>query len=53
MQCPKNDKYGLYRVGNKHRIVKNLKDFDNSQQAIAALKKLIKGEITEDQLKNS
>ena len=45
------DKYGLYKVGkNCHRIVKNLKDYSDEQEAISDLVKLLDGEIKEQDL---
>lgn len=45
------DKYGLMKVGkNCHRIVKVLKEYDNEQQAVNELTRLMVGEITEQEL---
>lgn len=46
-----NKSYGIYKVGPKcHRIVKNLKDYSDEQEAIGDLMKLPDGEITERDL---
>jgi hypothetical protein len=43
--------YGLQKVGkNCHRIVKILKEYDNEQEAIRDMTKLLTGEITEREL---
>lgn len=48
------DKYGLQKVGKKcHRIVKILKDYEDEQQAIDDLTKLMVGDITEQDLTGS
>lgn len=45
------DKYGLHKIGkNCHRIVKILQDYDNEQEAINDLTRLLVGEITEEEL---
>jgi hypothetical protein len=45
------DKYGLQKVGkNCHRIVKVLKEYDNEQDAVRDMAKLLTGEITEQEL---
>jgi len=45
------DKYGLQKVGKKcHRIVKILREYDNEQQAVNDLTRLMVGEITEQEL---
>jgi hypothetical protein len=46
-----SDKYGLQKVGkNCHRIVKILKEYDNEQDAVRDMTKLLTGEITEQEL---
>lgn len=46
-----NKSYGIYKIGPKcHRIVKNLKDYSDDQEAIGDLMKLLDGEITEHDL---
>lgn len=46
-----NKSYGIYKIGpGCHRIVKNLKDYSNEQEAISDLMKLLDGEITERDL---
>jgi hypothetical protein len=48
------DKYGLQKVGkNCHRIVKILKEYEDEQQSINDLAKLMVGEITEQELSGS
>lgn len=45
------DKYGIQKVGkNKHRIVKILAEYDNEQEALQSLTKLLSGEISEKDL---
>lgn len=45
------DKYGLQKVGkNCHQIIKVLKEYDNEQDAVKDLARLLTGEITEDEL---
>jgi hypothetical protein len=45
------DKYGLQKVGkNCHRIVKVLKEYENEQDAVKDMTKLLTGEITEHEL---
>jgi hypothetical protein len=45
------DKYGLQKVGkNCHRIVKVLKEYENEQDAVKDMTKLLTGEITEQEL---
>ena len=45
------DKYGLQKVGKKcHRIVKILKEYEDEQQAIDDLTKLMVGEMMEQEL---
>lgn len=45
------DKYGLMKVGkNRHRIVKILREYENEQDAINDLTKLMAGEISEQEL---
>ena len=45
------DKYGLQKVSkNCHRIVKILKEYDNEQDAVKNMTKLLTGEITEQEL---
>lgn len=45
------DKYGIQKVGkNKHRIVKILAEYDNEQEALHSLTKLLSGEIAEPDL---
>lgn len=46
-----NKSYGIYKIGPKcHRIVKNLKDYSDDQEAISILMKLLDGKITEKDL---
>jgi hypothetical protein len=46
-----NKSYGMYKIGPKcHRVVKNLKDYSEEQEAINDLMKLLDGEITEQDL---
>lgn len=40
--------YGIYKVGNKHRVVRNIKDFDTPKEANIAALKLARGDITEE-----
>jgi len=48
------DKYGLQMVGKKcHRIVKILKEYENEQQAVNDLTRLLVGETTEKDLTGS
>jgi hypothetical protein len=50
----KPEVYGLQKVGkNCHRIVKILKEYDNEQEAIRDMTKLLTGEITEQDLIDS
>ena len=42
--------YGIYKVGNKHRVVRNIKDFDTSQEAIKVALLLSRGDISEESL---
>jgi hypothetical protein len=43
--------YGLQKVGkNCHRIVKILKEYQNEQDAVRDMTKLLTGEITEQDL---
>ncbi len=45
------DKYGIQKVGkNKHRIVKILAEYDDEQEALQSLTKLLSGEISEQDL---
>jgi hypothetical protein len=45
------DKYGLQKVSrNCHRIVKVLKEYENEQEAVRDMTKLLTGEITEQEL---
>lgn len=45
------DRYGLQKVGKKcHRIVNILREYEDEQQAINDLTKLMVGEITEQEL---
>jgi cell fate (sporulation/competence/biofilm development) regulator YmcA (YheA/YmcA/DUF963 family) len=45
------DKYGLQKVSKKcHRIVKLIREYDDEQQAINDLTRLMTGEITEQEL---
>lgn len=45
-----NEKYGIQKVGNKHRIIKILKEYDNENDAISDMTKLMTGAITEQEL---
>jgi hypothetical protein len=46
--------YGLQKVGNNcHRIIKVLKEYDNEQDAVKDMTKLLTGEITEQELIDS
>jgi len=46
------DKYGLQKVGKDcHRIVKILREYEDKQQAINDLTRLLTGEITELELR--
>lgn len=44
------EKYGLQREGKVHRIVKILREYDNEQEAVRDLTRLLAGEISEDEL---
>ena len=45
------DIYGIQKVGkNFHRIVKVLKEYDNEQDAVRDMTKLLTGQITEQEL---
>lgn len=45
------NKYGLQKVGKKcHRIVKILKEYENEQEAVNDLTRLMVGEISEQEL---
>ncbi|HQE66648.1 MAG: hypothetical protein KBB40_09115 [Clostridia bacterium] len=44
------DVYGLQKEGKVHRIVKIIREYEDEQQAINDLTKLIVGEITEEEL---
>ncbi|HOK43771.1 MAG TPA: hypothetical protein PLD49_08910 [Thermoclostridium caenicola] len=49
-----NQSYGIYQLGpGLHRIVKNLKDYSDEQEAIGDLIKLLDGELTERDLVGS
>jgi hypothetical protein len=41
------DKYGLQKDGKSHRIIKVLKEYENEQDAIKDLTRLLSGEISE------
>lgn len=44
------DVYGLQKEGKVHRIVKILKEYENEQDAVKDLTRLLTGEITEKEL---
>lgn len=45
------DKYGIQKVGkNKHRIVKILVEYENEEEALNDLTRLMTGDITEQEL---
>jgi hypothetical protein len=44
------EKYGIQKVGNKHRIIKVLKEYDNEHDAVCAMTQLMTGAITEQDL---
>lgn len=44
------EKYGLQKVGAKHQLIKVLKEYDNEQDAVRDMTKLLTGEITEQEL---
>jgi hypothetical protein len=46
----KSPEYGIQKIGQKHRIVRNIKDFENEKEAMEMLIKLVKGEIREEDL---
>ena len=46
----KPEVYGLQKEGKVHRIVKILKEYENEQDAIKDLTRLLTGEITENEL---
>lgn len=46
----KPEKYGLQKEGKVHRIVKIIKEYDNEQDAVRDMTRLLTGEITEQEL---
>lgn len=44
------DKYALMKVGKRHRIVKVLAEYEDEQQAINELTRLMVGEISEQDI---
>ncbi|NLI60514.1 MAG: hypothetical protein GX375_03685 [Clostridiales bacterium] len=42
--------YGIYKVGNKHRVVRNIKDFDTFEEASKTALRLARGDIREEDL---
>lgn len=45
------DKYGLQKIGkNCHRLIKVLKEYENEQDAVKDLTRLLTSEINEDEL---
>lgn len=46
----KKQSYGVYKVGNKHRVVKNIADFDDPKEATRVALLLARGEITEEEV---
>lgn len=48
----KSNSYGIYRLGNKYRVVRNIKDFDTVEEANVTALQLARGEITEEDVQN-
>lgn len=46
----KPEKYGLQKVDKKHQLIKVLKEYDNEQDAVRDITRLLTGEITEQEL---
>lgn len=44
--------YGVYRVGGKYRVVRNIKDFDTHEEAGVTALQLSRGDITEEDVKH-
>lgn len=44
--------YGIYKVGSKYRVVRNIKDFDNQEEASLTALQLSKGGITEEEVQS-
>jgi hypothetical protein len=48
-----NKKYGLQKAGKKHRLYRIIKEYDNEQEAIKDLTRLLTGEATEQEIINN
>jgi hypothetical protein len=46
----KPEVYGLQKEGKTHRIIKILMEYDNEQDAVRDMTRLLTGEITEQEL---
>lgn len=44
--------YGIYKVGDKYRVVRNIKDFDNQEEASLTALQLSRGDITEEDVQH-
>lgn len=45
--------YGVYKVGNKHRVVRNIRDYDDPKEATRAALLLARGDITEEEVQDA
>lgn len=48
----KSATYGIYKVGNKYRVVRNIKDFNNQEEANLTALQLARGDITEEEVQH-
>jgi hypothetical protein len=46
----KSEVYGLQKQGKIHRIIKIIKEYDNEQDAVRDMTRLLTGKITEQEL---
>ncbi len=44
----KSASYGIYKVGDKYRVVRNIKDFDSRDEASLTALQLSRGDLTEE-----
>lgn len=48
----RNTSYGIYKVGSKYRVVRNVKDFDSREEANLTALQLARGDITEEEVQH-
>lgn len=44
--------YGIYKVGNKYRVVRNIIEFDSQEEANITALQLARGDITEEEVQH-